>query len=166
MAIRFGRRSGKYACFSNFFEAPIRCEGMVFGTSEALWQALKTLDKEERLKFTYLNPSEAKRLGRRVKLREDWEDVKYNYMVAVLELKFKQHPDLQEILLSTGDEELIENTTGWHDNIWGDCNCAKCRDIKGRNLLGKALMEVRDYIRNEDGYENLLKAIFEGDEDE
>lgn len=53
------------------------------------------------------------------------------------------------ILLSTEDEELVEDTTGWHDNIWGDCSCPKCQYIKGRNKLGKILMQVRDEIKTD-----------------
>lgn len=64
-------------------------------------------------------------------------------MVEVLQAKFSQNPDLQEILKGTGEEELVENTTGWHDNIWGNCECEKCVGKPGKNLLGKALMEVR-----------------------
>ena len=70
-------------------------------------------------------------------------------MVDVCYAKFTQNEDLKDILLSTGNEELCENTTGWHDNIWGNCECPKCKDIIGKNLLGKALMEVRDRIKEE-----------------
>lgn len=65
-------------------------------------------------------------------------------MVGVLICKFG-NPELRKILLSTGDEELVEDTTSWHDNIWGNCDCPRCRNIPGQNLLGKALMQVRDF---------------------
>lgn len=61
--------------------------------------------------------------------------------------KFSKNENLRQILLSTEDEELVEDTTGWHDNIWGDCSCPKCQYIKGRNKLGKILMQVRDEIK-------------------
>jgi predicted NAD-dependent protein-ADP-ribosyltransferase YbiA (DUF1768 family) len=61
--------------------------------------------------------------------------------------KFSQHPELQNILLETGDTYIEENTTGWHDNIWGNCHCPKCQKIKGQNLLGKALMDVREVLQ-------------------
>lgn len=54
-----------------------------------------------------------------------------------------QNVQLLNWLMLTGEEQLLENTTGWHDNTWGDCSCPKCKNITGQNLLGKALMEVR-----------------------
>jgi predicted NAD-dependent protein-ADP-ribosyltransferase YbiA (DUF1768 family) len=50
-------------------------------------------------------------------------------------------------LLDTGDEELVEGTT-WHDNIWGNCSCPKCKNIPGQNRLGKLLMQIREEIKN------------------
>lgn len=145
--IKFGRAHGKYACFSNFYPCEFVFGGMHFRNSEAAWQSLKTLDENERLSFQNLGPSEAKKKGRSVQLREDWELVKYKLMVAVCLAKFRQNPDLGKILLETGDEEIQENTTGWHDNIWGHCECPKCMDKSYTNLLGKALMEVRDLLK-------------------
>ena len=68
-------------------------------------------------------------------------------MHKVVYAKFSKNENLRQILLSTKDEELVEDTTGWHDNIWGDCSCPKCQYIKGRNKLGKILMQVRDEIK-------------------
>lgn len=68
-------------------------------------------------------------------------------MYKVVYAKFSKNENLRQILLSTEDEELVEDTTGWHDNIWGDCSCPKCQYIKGRNKLGKILMQVRDEIK-------------------
>lgn len=82
-----------------------------------------------------------------VKLREDWEKVKYDCMKITLRCKFTQNKNLKEKLLATKDAILIEDTTGWHDNIWGDCNCVRCKNKKGENLLGKALMEIRDELK-------------------
>ena len=147
MAIKFSRTNGKYGCFSNFTICNVEFDGATYKNSEAAWQAQKTLDLNERRNFETMNPSEAKRFGRRVHLREDWEDIKYDLMVDVCMAKFTQNPELKEILISTGDEELIENTTGWHDNIWGNCDCERCKNKVGRNLLGKALMEVRSKLR-------------------
>ena len=70
-------------------------------------------------------------------------------MVDVLRAKFTQHEDLKKWLLETGNEELHEDTTGWHDNCWGNCECDKCKNIPGKNLLGKALMQVRGELNNE-----------------
>jgi len=128
--------------FSNFLKAECEYEGLTFRNSEAAFQAAKTLDNEERKKFQNLNPSEAKKLGRSIKLRPDWEAVKYQVMLDVLRSKF-QDATLRNLLLATGDDVLIEDTTGWHDNEWGDCACEGCRNTPGNNLLGKALMDIR-----------------------
>jgi ribA/ribD-fused uncharacterized protein len=83
------------------------------------------------------------------KLRSDWEDVKALLMIDVLHAKFTQHPELAKVLLSTGNATLVEDTTGWHDNTWGNCDCERCANIKGKNLLGKSLMEVRLRLKKE-----------------
>ena len=92
--------------------------------------------------LTKLNPSEAKRLGRRMRLRSDWEQVKYDVMLDVVRAKFNQHPDLAQKLLATGDEELVEGND-WGDTYWGVCNG------RGKNMLGKILMRVRAELRGE-----------------
>ena len=144
--IKFKKTDPQYKCFSNFYLTKIRYDGLVFTSSEAAWQAQKSLDKNIRKTFQQKTPSNAKYEGRRIKLRPDWEKIKYQLMVDVCYAKFSQNPQIKEILLSTKDEELIEDTTGWHDNLWGSCDCPKCKNIAGKNLLGKALMEVRNKL--------------------
>jgi len=64
-------------------------------------------------------------------------------------MKFEQNKDIKDLLISTKGYELIEGNN-WHDNIWGDCDCPKCENITGKNLLGKVLMLVRrNYIDGE-----------------
>ena len=149
--IRFTKYDELYGCFSNFYMCNVTYDGVTYTNSEAAWQAQKVENEDDRREFANLNPSKAKSLGRRVRLRSDWEDVKYELMKKVLYCKFSQHPELQSILLGTGDTYIEENTTGWHDNIWGNCNCDRCKHIKGQNLLGKALMEVREAIKLTNG---------------
>lgn len=144
MEIKFGKvRGEEYGCFSNFYPCKIEYDGISYKNSEAAWQAQKTLDLSKRVEFSSLSGTQAKKNGRSVLLREDWENVKYELMVDILKAKFSQNKNIKQILLSTGDATLIENTTGWHDNTWGDCRCPKCKNIKGKYLLGKALMETR-----------------------
>ena len=90
--------------------------------------------------FAKLNPSEAKRLGRNVQLRPDWETVKYDIMYEVCKAKFEQNDDLREMLLDTGDAYLEEGNT-WNDRCWGTC-----RGV-GENHLGKILMRIRDELQ-------------------
>ena len=68
-------------------------------------------------------------------------------MKKVLIEKFKQNQDCLEELLNTQSMELIEDTTGWHDNIWGECTCDDCKTSEHKNLLGKILMEVREELK-------------------
>lgn len=92
--------------------------------------------------FIGLPPNRAKAMGRRVKLRKDWEDVKNRIMYEICLAKFVQNKELRDALLSTKDEELIEGNT-WNDTYWGICNG------KGLNMLGKVLMRVRSELRGD-----------------
>ena len=140
----------EWAFLSNFYESEIEFEGIVYPTNEHFFQAMKTLDIDERRAIANaLTPGKAKRMGRRVTLRSDWEEVKEEVMFLGLCLKFADD-QLADWLLETGDEELVEGTT-WHDNEWGNCTCEKCKNIPGKNKLGKLLMKVRGMIKEERG---------------
>ena len=140
----------EWAFLSNFYESEIEFEGIVYPTNEHFFQAMKTLDIDERRAIANaLTPGKAKRMGRRVTLRSDWEEVKEEVMFLSLCLKFADD-QLADWLLETGDEELVEGTT-WHDNEWGNCTCEKCKNIPGKNKLGKLLMKVRGMIKEERG---------------
>lgn len=130
----------EYYFLSNFYHVDVEYEGIKYKNTEAAFQAQKVLDDDEKLLFSELYPREAKKLGRRVKLREDWNDVKDNYMYEICKTKFTQHEDLAKKLLETGDEELVEGNT-WNDTYWGVCNG------KGKNQLGKTLMRIREELR-------------------
>ena len=141
---------GKWAFLSNFYWNEIEFEGITYATNEHFFQAMKTLDIGERQKIANcLTPGQAKRMGRQVALRSDWEEVKEDIMFLGLCLKFADE-QLADWLVETGDEPLEEGTT-WHDNEWGNCSCPKCRNIEGKNKLGKLLMKVRGMIREERG---------------
>lgn len=125
---------GKYFFLSNFYQAKVKYQGYWFENNEAAFQAAKC--PERMSEFCDLTPNLAKRLGRQVPLRPDWETVKYNVMYEVCMAKFSQNHDLLSKLLATGDAELIEGNT-WGDRVWGVYNGA------GENHLGKILMRVR-----------------------
>lgn len=146
MAIKFCR--SLHPEFSNFEECGVTVFGKKFGSVEAAFQSQKSTDDSEIEKFTTMSAREAKKAGRTVKLRPDWEEVKLDIMYEACLAKFSQHEYLKEALLSTGDDEIIENTTAWHDNIWGNCDCPRCSNKVGQNLLGKTLMRVREELRN------------------
>lgn len=139
---------GKYYFLSNYYESPVEYNGITYLNNEAAFQAQKTTDINERIKFSNLDPSEAKKLGRKISLRKDWEEVKENYMYKIVKAKFAQNLDIKQKLIDTYPNELIEGTTGWHDNIWGNCECHRCKNIVGQNKLGKILMKVREELMN------------------
>ena len=128
---------GKYAFLSNFFSAPVEYLVYCFENNDAAFQGAKC--PERMGEFCNLNPSLAKRLGRRVILRSDWESAKYEVMYQVCLAKFSQNPDLRKKLIDTGNAELIEGNT-WGDRIWGTCNGV------GENHLGKILMRIRQEL--------------------
>lgn len=132
---------GKYYFLSNFYEASVTWGGITYKNNEAAFQSAKVLDKSIREKFSMLDPSSAKRKGKHVQLRHDWEKVKYDIMYEICLTKFSQNEELKEKLLATGDEYLEEGNT-WGDRIWGTVNG------KGQNNLGKILMRVREELAN------------------
>src|SRR3546814_15762231 len=73
-----------------------------------------------------------------------WSTTKFGRMRAVLRAKFTQHPDLRELLLSTGDARLVETATVDNEvnRLWGEVNGV------GRNMLGVLLMELRADLRD------------------
>lgn len=125
----------EYFFLSNFYNCTINYKGYTFKNTEAAFQAAKC--PERMAEFCELNPSEAKKLGRRVALRKDWELIKDTVMYDVCKAKFFQNPELLDKLVDTGDSELIEGNT-WGDRVWGIC------DGVGENRLGKILMLIRD----------------------
>lgn len=129
---------GQYHFLSNFFDSPLTLNGFVFLNGEAAFQGFK--DMNSTLKFATINPSEAKRLGRQVKLRPDWEVIKNTIMQDVVRAKFTQSEELQERLLATGDRLLIEGNW-WNDKVWGISNG------RGENRLGIILMAIRAELR-------------------
>jgi hypothetical protein len=145
MTINFYLTGEKYGPFSNFSRHPIKLAGKTWSTSEHYFQAQKfvgTQYEEEVRKIK--KPSEAAKMGRdrSLPLRKDWESVKDNVMRDAVYAKFTQHEDLKELLLSTGNDKLVEHTV--NDSYWADGG-----DGSGKNMLGIILMEVRDKIRNE-----------------
>lgn len=132
---------GDYFFLSNFYEAPVIFDGIRYCNNEAAFQAQKCINAEDRKAFSTMNPSEAKKAGRKVILRSDWEIVKVDLMYKIVKAKFAQNIDLALKLAATNNEELVEGNT-WGDKIWGKVNG------EGQNLLGKILMDIRDNILN------------------
>lgn len=141
--------TGNYEGLSNFADSPLVLydtvlkEYVTYKTVEHYFQAMKTINEDERRRIINAEtPGKAKKFGRQCKLRYDWEFIKCNVMRRALEEKFSDS-NFEELLMSTGNEELVEGNY-WHDNYWGNCNCDKCKDIEGKNNLGKLLMKLRE----------------------
>lgn len=134
---------GDYRFLSNFFPAPVVLDGMTYPTVEHAYQAAKTLNRKERYRILAdFPPSSAKRTGRHLTLRLDWDEVKLGVMLDLLRQKFRASK-LKLLLLQTGCKELIEGNT-WGDTYWGVCNGV------GANHLGRLLMQVRRELLDEE----------------
>lgn len=134
----------EFRFLSNFYmPASIFIEGQKFRSSEHAYQAMKTLDMDLRKQIADLEtPGQAKRFGSKLIIRPDWEQIKLQVMKSILELKF-ENPFLCELLLATGDAELVE------ENVWGDTFWGVCKG-EGQNHLGKLLEEVRDALKKDE----------------
>lgn len=132
----------EYRFLSNFHPTPIRYKNRTWPTVEHCYQAMKTEDLEDQHKIRKAKTAgEAKRMGKSVTLREDWEDVKLLVMRALLKRKFED-PEMRMKLLATGERLLIEG------NWWGDTYWGVCKGI-GENWLGRMLMNLRSEIQQE-----------------
>lgn len=133
--------TGKYRFLSNFYPAIVKYHDEYFPSVEHAYQAAKCVQRPqwEQIKKAK-TPSQAKKIGRHVDLREDWESIKLEVMLECLRSKFIG--PLATKLLDTGDRELVEG------NLWGDRYWGRCMD-EGQNHLGKLLMKVRRELRSD-----------------
>lgn len=127
---------------SSYYVSKIIYKGISYTTAEAAFQSMKTKNIEERKKFSDLRPKEAKEFGRRITLREDWEEVKEEVMYNICLCKFNQNEYLADRLRKTGNAYLQQESS-WNDKEWGTVN------DEGENKLGKILMRVRDEINRD-----------------
>jgi len=143
--------SGEYRWLSNFWPSPVQLDGVTYPTVEHAYQAAKTLDEEGRKSILAApTPGKAKRTGRKVPMRPDWEDVKISVMEDLLRQKFAPRSPLGRMLAATGERQITEGNA-WGDVFWGVSKGA------GQNHLGRLIMKIRDESRREDR----LKALEE-----
>lgn len=131
----------QYRFLSNFWSCFVVYDNIRYPSTENAYQAAKCLNKVDRKYFETCKASEAKRQGKIVKIRTDWENVKLDVMYNLLKQKFNIEP-YRWMLLDT-NEELIEEGNWWGDTYWDTCNGV------GENHLGKLLMKVRSELRKE-----------------
>jgi len=133
--------NGEYRFLSNFVGG-VYFEGVWYPSVENAYQSAKTLDESKRRIFRWISASNAKKEGRKLEIRSDWEKVKVDIMSSLVFDKFYRDKELRCKLLETGDMYLEESNT-WGDKFWGVC------DGEGRNELGKILMKIRNFWKNE-----------------
>lgn len=152
------RFTGEYRFLSNFYEGPfpVMWEGFACRTAEHAYQCAKAAQPGVREMIALAaTPGQAKRAGRNIELRSDWEEIKLDVMRRVLAVKFESGTDLADRLLATGDRLLVEGNT-WNDRFWGVCK------EQGRNWLGHLLMARRAELR---ATEALARSVADAAED-
>ena len=130
------RFRGNYWFLSNMYQAPIQYNSIVYPCVECCFQAQKCPERSK--EFAHIDGFSAKKLGRLVKLRPDWEQVKDDLMLRIVRAKFMGYPELGEMLMNVTGDIVEEND--WRDTYWGVCNGS------GQNKLGKILMKIRDEL--------------------
>jgi len=129
---------------SNFWLCSIVYKGTTYKSSEHAYQAAKCLSQiEAELIRNSQTPGEAKKKGRVVRIRSDWDKVKLEVMEEILEYKFAV-PSLKTKLLATGNSFLQEGNY-WNDEFWG----VNLKNGRGENHLGKILMRIRMKLQEE-----------------
>ena len=147
---------GKNSPYSNFHYVEFEYKGYKVTSSEQAFMLEKALMFDKSMVKPILattDPRAIKRLGRKVRNFDEkkWNKVRYDIMVDILLAKFSNEP-LKSQLLSTGDELMVEASP--NDKIWGaglaigDPRLNYPNYYPGQNLLGKALMEARTWLRN------------------
>lgn len=133
--------TGKYRFLSNFYLCVVEHNGIEYISAEHAYQAAKSLsDIDKHIIWVQPTPAKAKQQGKRISIRNDWEQIKLQQMREILFAKFYSYP-LRKALVDTADTFLIEGNT-WNDTYWGQCPIGF-----GDNHLGKLLMETREYYR-------------------
>jgi ribA/ribD-fused uncharacterized protein len=145
------------SCFSQWWKSSFAVDGVTYATAEHWMMACKArlFGDSEMLKQILAEPApdKVKRLGRKVSGIDTatWNAHKYAFVREGNLHKFSQHPAMKAFLLSTGEQVIVEASP--YDTIWGiglGANAPEAldpREWRGENLLGFALMEVRDQLR-------------------
>ena len=156
----FFRQHGYDGYLSNFYPVKFTIENREFVSSEQTFMYYKCLvfdrDNKELLSniLQESNPNKIKKMGRQVRNFDEktWNEVKYNIMVRCIREKFLQNEDIKKKLIETYPKHLYE-ASKW-DKIWGigydkETAIRTNPNNYGQNLLGKALMKIRDeFIKN------------------
>jgi len=139
--VRFYKTSDKFGCFSNFSKHAFKLNGKSWPTCEHYYQSAKFNFNDHEVNEAG-TAFEVAQMGRQThrKIRENWDDIKFDIMLDGLRAKFSQNGDIKNILFETMDDIIIEQTS--NDSYWGDGG-----DSTGLNRLGIALMDIRQDLR-------------------
>ena len=135
----------EYGFLSNFSPHGFICDrGINWKTSEHYYQAQKEERNSIEMKaiMNAATPGKAKRLGKG-RGPVNWQDLSIGVMEKAVRYKFDHNPDIKQKLLDTGYAQLVEGNT-WGDTFFGQVNG------KGKNVLGKILMNLREKYRLEE----------------
>ena len=144
---------GAHRFLSNDYECEIYdYEGNKFKSSEAMFHSYRTIDSDQRVKFTKMTPQEARDyVIDELETRSDWDDIKYDAMWYVIYQKFAQNRRLAKLLIETGRDLLIYENTD-NDLYWGmvpnvvPVGDSETATLNGQNRLGRILMQVREIM--------------------
>lgn len=144
-------------CLSQWWPVQFTVDGVVFVTAEhyMMWRKALLFDDYDIAEkvLAAKHPGAAKKLGRSIRgfSDETWVEHRFGIVVSGNQAKFGQHEELRRFLLNTGNRVLVEASPV--DRIWGvgltadDPRIESPAEWKGLNLLGFALMEVREVLR-------------------
>ena len=138
--ILFNSRTPSYSWLSAFHPCQIEFDELVYPSVENYYQALKCANQAIRPTFLGISPQDARAMGQTVEKVDNWSNIKVSVMRTGLQLKYSI-PELKEMLLATGDEELV-HLSPW-DTFWG----VDSSNI-GTNMQGKLTMEIREMLAN------------------
>lgn len=136
--------TGEHAHMALKYTVETELDGLRYANAYAAWLAQRA-QPENRDQFCFLNAHQARRLSKQLPVCPEWQEEESLH--TVLKAKYTQNPVLAKKLLATGEQSIIYDTTGAHDNHLGRCACPKCTELPHENLLGLLLMRVRDELR-------------------
>lgn len=132
----------EYEFLSNMYLCKIEYNGHVFDSSEHAYQCSKTVNVDDFFRLKNIqNPHKVKTESRNILKRDDWDLIKVDIMEEIVRIKF-QIPELKQKLITTGKIEIVE-LNWWGDDFWGVYD----KTMKGKNILGKLLMKIREEIK-------------------
>lgn len=135
----------EFRWLSNFTPCTIILDGITYRSVEHAYMSAKSNDIEWKhfCRDTY-KPGDVKKASKKIKLRDDWDNIKVDVMRRCIDQKFDQEP-YRSKLINTEDQYIQEGN--YHnDKFWGVC----LKTDEGNNMLGKLIMWKRDKLKGDD----------------